>query len=39
MTTMNNPRSNGEVKCLAFVEVGQAVPARCDKTQDMFEGN
>lgn len=28
---------NGEVKCIAFVEVGSAAPARCDKTQDMFE--
>lgn len=30
---------DGEVKCLAFVEAGSAEPARCDKTQDMFEGD
>lgn len=30
---------NGEVKCLAFVELGTDAPARCDKTQDMFEGD
>ncbi len=29
---------NGEVKCLAFIELGTDTPARCDKTQDMFGG-
>ena len=29
---------DGEVKCLAFVEVGSNEPHRCDKTPDMFGG-
>ena len=30
---------SGEVKCIAFIPHGQAIPPpRCDRTRDMFEG-
>jgi hypothetical protein len=30
---------DGEIKCIAFVEKGQPIPApRCDRTADLFDG-